>query len=349
MRVVVLGATGNVGSSLVRVLGEDPAVTEIIGVARRSPDWSPARTRWVRADIATDDLVGHLCGADAVVHLAWLIQPARDPLTTWRVNARGSARVFDAVARAGVPVLVYSSSVGAYSPGPKERRVGEDWPTDGWPTAAYCREKAYVERLLDAFERANPQCRVVRLRPGFVFQRESAAQQRRLFAGPFLPTRLLRPGAVPVVPDLPGFRLQVVHSRDVAEAFRLAVTGDARGAFNTAADPVLDAHQLAGLLDARVVPVPRWAARAAVATAWHLRLTPASPHLFDAALRLPLMDLTRARDDLGWTAAHSSLDAVGEFLDGLRHTAGLPTPPLAPQTGGRLREHELRTGVGSTG
>jgi UDP-glucose 4-epimerase len=53
-----------------------------------------------------------------------------------------------------------------------------------------------------------------------------------------------------VVPKVRRLRTQGVHADDVGEAYRLAVVGDARGPFNLAADPVLDADILAGLLDA---------------------------------------------------------------------------------------------------
>ncbi|MFL6129202.1 MAG: NAD-dependent epimerase/dehydratase family protein [Mycobacteriales bacterium] len=347
MRVVVVGATGNVGTSLVQVLTEDPQVTDVLGLARRRPEWSPPKTRWATADAAADDLVSHFRGADAVVHLAWLFQPTHDPLTTWQANVGGSIRVFDAVALADVPVLVHASSVGAYSPGPTDRAVDETWPTHGWPTAGYTREKAYVERVLDVFEKDHPDRRVVRLRPGFIFKRESATQQRRLFAGPFLPARLARPALVPVIPDLPGLRLQVLHSLDAAEAYRLAVMRDVRGAFNIAADPVIDAAALAELLDAKMIRPPLRAVRSAVAAAWHLHLAPASPHLLDAVLRVPLMDVSRARTELGWSPRYSSLDAMRELLQGLRETTGMPTPPLDPRAGGRARQHEIATGVGT--
>ena len=348
MRVVVVGATGNVGTSVVEALGDDPQVTEVLGLARRRPQWSPPKTRWATADVGgDDDLVSHFRGADAVVHLAWLFQPTHDTVTTWRNNVGGSIRVFDAVAEAGVPALVYASSVGAYSPGPKDRAVDESWPTDGWPTAGYTREKAYVERVLDIFERDNPDRRVVRLRPGFIFKRESASQQRRLFAGPFVPARLARTGLVPVVPDLPGLRFQVLHSRDAAEAYRLATVRNVRGAFNIAADPVIDAASLAELLDAKLVRPPLRAVRSALAAAWHLHLVPASPQLFDAVLRIPVMDVSRAGSELGWSPQHSSFDAIRELLRGLQETAGIPTPPLDPRAGGKLRQREIRTGLGT--
>jgi UDP-glucose 4-epimerase len=346
VHVVITGATGNVGTSVIEALARDEAVTSVLGLARRLPTWQAPKTRWAQVDVAHDDLAPHLHAADALIHLAWLIQPTHDPVTTWRANAEGSIRVFDAAAEAGVRTLVYASSVGAYSPGPKDRAVDEGWPTHGWPTAGYTREKAYVERVLDTFERDHPDTRVVRLRPGFIFKRESAAEQRRLFAGPLLLGGLARPGLIPAIPDLPGLRFQVLHSADAGEAYRLAVTRDVRGAFNLAADPVIDAGQLAALLGARTFPTPAGPVRAAVAAAWQLHLLPASPHLFDAVLRLPIMDVTRARTELGWAPRHTALEAVRAFLDGLREGAGMDTPPLAADAGGPWRLREFLTGIG---
>lgn len=329
-----MGATGNVGTSLIESLAGEPEVTSILGVARRLPGWSAPKTEWARADIARDDLVAHLKGADVVVHLAWLFQPTHNPIMTWRVNALGSIRVFRAVADAAVPALVYASSIGAYSPAHKDRPIDESWPTHGWPTAGYTREKAYVERVLDTFEREHPERRVVRMRPAFIFKRESAAEQRRLFLGPLLPNRLFRRGILPLLPEPSGLRFQAMHSADAGEAYRLAIVRPVRGAFNLAADPVLDGSQLAKLLGTRAVAAPPWVLRTGLAAAWRLHLVPASAELFDAVLQLPIMDISRARAELGWSPRHSSLDAVREFIEGLRQAAGMDTPPLAPETSG---------------
>jgi UDP-glucose 4-epimerase len=346
MRVVVVGATGNVGTSVIRALEADESVTSIVGVARRMPGWQPKRTRWRIADVATDDLSQIFDGADAVVHLAWLFQPTRNATVTWRANVLGSMRVFRAVAETGVPALVYASSVGAYSPGPKHEPVDESWPTHGWPGAAYGREKAYVERVLDVFEYDNPSVRVVRMRPGFIFQRAASTEQRRLFAGPFLPRRLIRAGRVPFVPDIPGLRLQVLHADDAGEAYRLALTKPVAGAFNLAADPVVDPAMLADLLGAKTVPVPPGLVRTAVATGYHLRLLPAAPGLLEMALEVPIMSTERARRVLSWAPRHSAGEAVLDFLDGMNDGAGMRTAPLAPERGLRGRLRELVSGVG---
>lgn len=347
MRVVITGATGNVGTSLIEALSHTREVDDIVGIARRRPQWDAPKTTWVSADVARDDLAEHLRGADALVHLAWLFQPMRDPVTTWRANVLGSIRVFQAAAQAGIGTLVYASSVGAYSPGSKHETVDESWATDGWPTAPYAREKAYLERVLDGFEREHPQMRVVRMRPGFIFKRESASQQRRLFAGPFLPNRLLRSGLVPVVPDFPGLRFQTLHSLDAGQAYRLALIRPVRGPFNLAADPVIDGRTLGALLDARCVRLPLSGVRAAATALFRLHAIPVAPPLLDVLVRVPLMDTSRARDELGWEPQHRADQALAEVITGMREGAGMPTPPLAPYSGGRLRSRELATGVGA--
>ena len=330
MRVVVTGASGNVGTSLLRALAADDGVDRIVGLARRRPAHSFPKTEWRTADVGRDDLSPIFRDADCVVHLAWAIQPSHDLAALRRTNVDGSRRVFRAVAEAYVPSLVYASSVGAYSQGPKDRAVDESWPTEGTPTSFYARHKAEVERLLDRFQLERAETRVVRLRPGLIFKRSSGEEQRRYFLGPLFPRALARRGALAVIPDIPGLRFQAVHTQDVAEAYRLAVVGDARGAFNVAADPVLDAPTLGQALGARVLPVPVGVARQAAASTWRLRLQPTPPGWLDMGLAVPIMDTSRARLELGWEPRHSSVEAIREVLSGIAEAEGEPTPPLEP-------------------
>jgi UDP-glucose 4-epimerase len=346
MRVVVTGATGNVGTSLLRALEDEAAVTSVLGLARRRPELELPKTTWATADVAADDLAGHVRGADVVVHLAWLIQPSHDPFAMWRTNVVGTERVLAAASQAGVRAVVCASSVGAYSPGPKDRRVDEAWPTHGITTSSYSRDKAYQERLLDLFERDHPQSRVVRLRPALTFKKEAASEIRRLFLGPLVPGSLARADVIPLLPKVKRLRTQAVHADDVAQAYRLAVVGDARGPFNLAVDPVLDADALAALLDARPVRMPAGLLKAGAAATWRLHLQPVSPGWLDLALQSPLMDAGRATAELGWRPRRNATDTLQELLAGLREGAGAPTPPLDPRAGGPLRLGEFRTGIG---
>ncbi|HUQ23898.1 MAG TPA: NAD-dependent epimerase/dehydratase family protein [Gaiellaceae bacterium] len=343
MRIVVVGATGNVGTSVLEALGRDDSVSSILGLARRLPHSAAryAKTEFAAANVVSADLVPYFAGADCVIHLAWAIQPSRDQDLLWTINVEGSSNVFAAAAKAGVGSLVVASSIGAYSPGAK-RRVDESWPTGGIASSWYSRHKAQQERRLDAFEAEHRGIRVVRLRPGLIMKRDSAEEVRRLFFGPFLPSPLAKPGRLRVLPHVPGAVVQLVHSLDVGEAYRLAATRDVRGAFNIAAEPELDGQRLAQALGARAVTIPAKLARAAVGVAWLLRLQPTSPDWLDLALGAPLLDCTRARDVLGWEPTRDGIETVRELLHGLADRAGGDTPPLRAGD----RRAELGAGVG---
>jgi UDP-glucose 4-epimerase len=347
MRIVVTGATGNVGTSLVEALADDSAVDQIVALARRTPAQKLPGAEFVSADVRTDDLVAIFRGADAVVHLAWLIQPGRDESVTSSVNLDGSRRVFDAVVRAEVPALVYASSVGAYSPGPKDRLVDESWLTDGIPTSFYSRHKAAVERDLDRLTREHPSLRIVRLRPGLIFKRSAATEIRRLFIGPLLPRAILRSALFPVSPAVPGLRFQAVHADDVADAYRRAALSDAHGAFNIAAEPPIGTPEIAELLGARPLKLPPKLVRGAAAATFALRLQPTEPGWVDMALAVPLMDTTRARELLGWSPRHDAKAALRELFAGLRENADGLTPTLARGTTGPARVREFLTGLGA--
>lgn len=333
MRVVVTGATGNVGTSVLPALGADPDVDSVLGIARRLPRLSLPKVDWAAADVSRADLVPLFRGADVVVHLAWLIQPSHDEAALYATNVAGSGRVFAAAAAAGVRSVVYASSIGAYSPGPKDRPVTESWPTDGITSSYYSRHKAAVERELDRFEREHTDIRVVRLRKALIFKREAGAGVARLFLGPLVPRRLVG-RHIPVLPSNSRLVFQAVHSLDVGEAYRLAIVGDAHGPFNIAAEPVLDPGVLSRVLGAWRVPVPPPVLRWATHAAWLLRLQPTSGGWVDMAHGVPVMDTTRARTELGWSPRYTAEEALSEVLGGIHDNDGLATPVLEPDRGG---------------
>jgi nucleoside-diphosphate-sugar epimerase len=345
VRVVVTGASGNVGTSVLEALAAEPQVKQIVGIARRVPEVEMPKVEWVGADVVSEALEPIFDGADAVVHLAWAIQPSRDEAVTERINVEGSRRVFEAAAAANVPALIHASSVGAYSPGPKRRQVDESWPVDGIKTSFYSRHKAACEDLLDDLEGRAPELRIVRMRPGLIFKSEAASEIRRLFAGPFVPGFLVRKQLIPRVPRL---RFQAVDSRDVGEAYRQAVVREVSGAFNIAAEPEIGVDELCEFFGARSFPLPAGALRGAADLTWKLRLQPSPPGWVDLALGVPMMDTTRARTELGWEPSVSSLDALEDLLQGMRRADGGPTPPLDPTAGGPMRAGEVATGVGQT-
>jgi UDP-glucose 4-epimerase len=357
--VAVTGASGNVGLAVLEALSSQAEVDGVVAIARRRPAPSssaalgppseapPVPVEWRSLDVADggEALVQAFTGAEVLIHLAWLIQPSRDEATTWRANVEGTAQVLGAAAEAGVGAVIVASSVGAYSPGPKDQPVAESWPTNGVATSSYSRQKSYVERLLDAFECRHPEVRVVRLRPGLVFQAPAATEIRRYFLGPFLPGSAFKPGRLPLFPHIPGVAAQFVHAEDLARAYVQAALSDVHGAFNVATDPPLDTAGMAAALGARQINVPFQVARSAAAASWHLRLQPTAAGWLDLARDVPLMDITRAHSELGWAATRSAPEVLRELFSGMAKGAGAATAPLAPDRPGR-RLRELASGIG---
>jgi nucleoside-diphosphate-sugar epimerase len=332
MRVVVTGATGNVGTAVMSALSIEPGVDSVLGLARRKPELGLPKAEWAAVDLgrpgATAELAGLLAGADAVIHLAWRIQSAHELDNMHQVNVAGTERLLDAVAQARTPALLYASSIAAYGAGPKEPAVDEVFPTIGVPASLYSLQKAYIERRLDAFEREHPGVRVVRMRPTIIARREAGSEIRRLFLGKLVGKLAgIRP-MLPVVPDIAELRFAMVHSDDVADAFRRALLTDVRGAFNLSDDEIMGPADLARLLHGVTVPIPFGATRALVSAAWRLHLQPTDAGWLDLAVRLPLVSSARASRELGWRTTRRSTAVFAELVEGIRHGSGEPTAPM---------------------
>ncbi|NYI89805.1 nucleoside-diphosphate-sugar epimerase [Amycolatopsis endophytica] len=349
MRVVVTGASGNIGTAFLRAVSRRPD-WDVVGLARRKPEGGPPydAAEWVDCDLGSDQAPDVLpkvfAGADAVVHLAWAIHPGADEPPRGRTNVEGSQEVLAAVAGAGVRHLVCASSVAAYTPGPRWTRVDEDWPRTGVPGSAYSRDKARLERQVELFARQHPRVRVAVFRPCAVAQHDSGAQLARWTLSPLVPTALIGDRRLPV-PLWSGLRGQVVHADDVADAICLLLERRAEGAYNLAAEPVLGVHDLAGLLGGFRVPVPRRLVTGVALPTWRFGLQPMHPGWLALADQVPLVDTSRARAHLGWQPRHDATEALAEVIAGMRDGSGAGSGPLAPRDArswlGRLADIRL--------
>lgn len=345
MRIVVTGATGNVGTAVLRRLLDDGG-HEVVGLARRPPARSSRAgvdrwpgVRWERVDLTRDEsgpvLERAFADADAVVHLAWGFQPSHDMAYLERLGVGGTRRVLEAAVTARVPHLVHMSSVGAYAPKRDDAPVDETYPTDGVPSSVYSRHKAAAERLLDDHEDsdgdpADVLPRVTRFRPGIVGQRSAGSALLRYGIPGWVPGRAIT--LLPVLPVDARLIIPMVHADDVADAVVRAITRGAYGAFNLAAEPPVTAARVADALGARLVDVPARLLRAAVTGSWLARVQPLDPGWLDLGMSVPLLDTTRARDVLGWTPAHDAGAVLDETVAALRDSAPGPTPALRPRS-----------------
>jgi nucleoside-diphosphate-sugar epimerase len=341
VRIVITGASGNVGTALLRRLAHDDP-PEIVGVCRRPPsDGDPYRSAsWVSLDLAQPEAAAALRpvlrGAAAVVHLAWGFQPSQDVAHLDRLGIGGTRAVVEAAQAENVGHMVHLSSVGAYSPGPSfpgdtGYRVAEDWPTEGIDTLAYSIEKVAAERILDDHEGRHPEgTAIARVRPGLIVQRDAGSSLMRYGMPAYLPAALLR--HVAVLPLDRDFAVPLVHADDVADAVARVLQRRATGGFNLAAEPPVTRDLIAEVLGARPVHMPRTLLRAAADLGWRVRLQPLDPGWIDLAFAVPLLDTTRARTELGWSPGVDARTALAEVLTGMADGAATTSPVLRPRS-----------------
>lgn len=359
MKIAITGATGSIGTALLRRLLAD-GEHELVGLARRTPvkgrgtqehGWE--RVHWTSVDLTRDAdrpaLERALADADAVVHLAWGFQPSHDPCYLEELGVGGTRRVLEAAVAQGVPHLVHMSSVGAYSPKIDEHPVDETYPTDGVRSSMYSRHKVAVERMLDAHE-SQPggvaRLHITRLRPGIVGQRDAGSALLRYGVPGYFPG-----WAITLLPLLPVDRqlaIPMIHADDVADAVIRAITRSAYGAFNLAAPPPITPDLIAAALGAHHVHVPAQVLRVAVTGSWLARLQPLDPGWLDLGMNVPLMDTTRAREVLGWAPSHTADAVLTETVAALRDSAAGSTPALRPRSvAGQLRDRIRRGPIAS--
>jgi nucleoside-diphosphate-sugar epimerase len=331
VRIAVTGASGNAGTALLRRLTRSH---QVLGISRRRPPATEpyGAADWLEADLgepsSQETLKRAFDGADAVVHLAWAIQPQRQPEILHRINQDGTARVVAAALAAGVPHLVHQSSIGAYAAAPG-CTVDETWPVTGVPSSVYSRDKVASEQIVDA---AEGRLVLSRMRPALIFQDAAASEVARYFLGPFVPRALVRPRLLRLAPLPDALAFQLVHADDVASAIELVLDRRAGGAFNVAAPPVIDRAGFRETFGGVGPPLPVAAIRAAAAAAWHARVLPIEPGWIDLAASVPCLDTTRL-ESYGWRPAHDARAVLAGFVDAIRTGTGHAGPLLYPTKG----------------
>ncbi|MGY1705442.1 NAD-dependent epimerase/dehydratase family protein [Geodermatophilus sp. SYSU D00697] len=343
LTVAVTGASGNVGTALLRRLtAPTSGVAQVRGLARRQPpDTAPYdRVQWHLADLgetrSDHELTRFLDGVDAVVHLAWALQPGREPERLHRVNVEGTRRVARAAAAAGVQHFVHLSSLGAYAAGAAGQEVAEDWPTTGIPTSQYSRDKSEAERVVRELIGRRPETTLTVVRPTLVLQPEASSEIGRYFLGPLLfgAARLLPGQVARLLPlPLPSVYVGLVHADDVADALTRMLDRRAAGPFNLAAQPVMDADGIARALGTVRVPVPAFVLRAALSAAFTAHLVPTEPGWLDLGTQAPALDTTRARRLLDWAPFHRGDEVLAQFVAALGRGEGAPGALLEPAGG----------------
>jgi len=328
LTVAVTGATGDLGRPLLRALDRAREVSRVVAMARRPYDPAADGLRKVsfrQGDVTNrDDVDALVAGADAVVHLAFVIVAGSDRSAT--VNLDGSRNVFRAAVEAKAKRLVYASSVAAYgfhddNPSP----LTEDVPTRGTERHPYSHHKAAVEALLKE-QTAGQSIDAYVFRPCIVAGPDALMLIEEI---PYIRVGARLPGALrslfdsvpilkPVLPD-PGIPFQLVHHDDVASALRAAVDGRGpAGVYNLAGPGEVTMSDLAEELRWYSVPVPELAVDAVAEVVARLPFVPDEAKWIEAVRTPVLMSTAKARRDLRWRPRHDARETLHQTVQAAR-------------------------------
>ena len=271
-----------------------------------------------------------------MVHLAWQIQPNRDLEQLYRTNVDRHQECAGRRQGRGVKQVVCASSVGAYSKSSKDRRTGRILarPGDGRArTTAGTRPSR--KRCWTGSLQPSPALPWPGSGPGLIFQGDAGSEIGRYFLGPVIPRLLPGKLRIPLLPAPDNLVFQAVHADDVAEAYWRVVDQRASGAFNIAAEPVLDPQELGRILGAkRILPVPMGLLHRAAGLTWRLRLQPTDSGWVEMAAGAPVMDTGRARRILGLGAKDlGRRRSPRKCCEGMGTGKGVaPSPVLKPRS-----------------
>ena len=201
---------------------------------------------------------------DALVHLAFVLNPIRDEHTMYDIDVNGTANVLDAAAAAGVPHLLVASSTTAYGAWPDNPvPIPEEHPVRGLPGYEYARDKTEIDRICQLWAAQHPDSTMTIVRPTIVFGPERGQLHR-----PLLDQEPLR-GAASTGVDADW---QFVHEEDVVDAIRGCWTGGGAVIFNLTADGTVKISEAAGIAGLKIRKMPLKLYRRIAAAAWKLRL-----------------------------------------------------------------------------
>jgi len=213
MKIVVTGGSGGIGQVICTDLVQHGY--EVVNATRTAPKQPQPGVKFIQAD-TTDlgALVVAFAGADAVMHIAAIPAPMRNPAqVVFNENTTGTYNVCEACAVLGIGQVIYASSINHLGLDFRYRDFTPDYfPVDeAHRTRAqdpYALSKVASEEILHGFHRRTGM-RAISIRPPAVVLPEQ--YQRRFDANRKEP---LKGG---------GFLWTYVDVRDLATIFRLAL------------------------------------------------------------------------------------------------------------------------------
>ena len=333
MKYLITGGSGYIGSRLTDLLVQNDE-NEVVNLDIRPPAVPKSRTRFVRMDIRDRGMAALIAEErpDALVHLAFVLNPIRDEHAMYDIDVNGTANVLDAAAAAGVPHLLVASSTTAYGAWPDNPvPIPEEHPVRGLPAYEYARDKTEIDRLCQLWAAQHPDSTMTIVRPTIVF-------------GPNVDNYIVRfwqNSPFVVLPDGRDADWQYVHEDDVVDALSRLLSERRGGIFNVTADGTVKMSEAARIAGLKIRKMPLRVYRRIAAASWKLRLpnVEAPPGQIEFVLHPWIASNEKLKAELGWQPRYTSRETfeitmrakgVGPAATEAEQVPGPAPPPAAP-------------------
>jgi len=324
VRYLITGGSGYIGSRLVEILAARDDVEGILDLDVRPPARPQAKTRFVQGDVRDAAQVRELLEServDALVHLAFVLNPIRDEARMYDIDVNGTAAVLRAASEAGTEQVLVTSSATAYGAFPDNPKpIAEDWPVRGQPDFSYARHKADADRICQLWALEHPDRAMTIVRPCIVF-------------GPNVDNYISRTWENSAfLPILDGVdeEFQLVHEDDVVSAIIGLLDARAAGAFNVAGDGTLTWGKSAEMIGLKTRVMSMKATRRLYAAAWSLHAPRVeSPPGNLNFIRYPwVVSNDKLKSTIGWQPTATTREVFVEtmYAKGLVATPPVPSP-----------------------
>src|SRR4051794_34956603 len=299
MDYVITGGAGDIRSRLGEHLAEREDTGRIVVCDVRPPSVTRPKVEFELLDVrdrAAARALLERIKPDALVHLAFILNPAHDEHFMYDVDVNGTHNVLEAAGKAGTEHVLVTTSAVAYGAFPDNPvPLTEDDPVRGVAAFSYARDKTESDRLCQLWAAKYPDRTMTIVRPCIVF-------------GPSVDNYLVRLWTrQPFQVDVGNMEngVQFAHEDDVAEGVIRLLEGRHEGAFNVAGDGQMTIREAAGLSGQPIRRMPLWLYRVRAKFFWGLRLREAPPGQIDSAIPPGLVSNDRLKQ-VGWEPRYTS-------------------------------------------